>query len=73
MFYKSKARSLTLASVYACRKGSLSWIPLAVLVSRNIMQRVARTQFSLVNPHTTQSQGIPTDSLATDTAFGEND
>lgn len=54
-------------------RGSLSWIPLAALVSSNIMQRAARTQFSLVNPHTSQSQGIPTDSLATDTAFGEND
>ena len=72
-FIKAKQDlSLWLQFMLVGREASCGF-PLAALVSSNIMQRATRTQFSLVNPHTTQSQGIPTDSLATDTAFGEND
>lgn len=72
-FIKAKQDlSLWLQFMLVGREASCGF-PLAALVSSNIMQRAPRTQFSLVNPHTSQSQGIPADSLATDTAFGEND
>lgn len=48
----------------------LAQFPLAALVSSNIMQRAALGPNLALSIHTSQSQGIPTDSLATDTAFG---